>query len=299
MFRKFILVSLFVICATPFARPATKLDTAKIDTALGRAGSWTGGLCVVDFFRPDLGVTLEGVRLAPESIDSFATFVGTGDQAEMMGEVCALQGEVTTVVEKLRARGIEITGIHNHFIEESPRLMFIHFMASGQAGNLARAFRSALATTSTPLGSFPPPRQVTAAPAWAKTVGNALGFQADAQYSSDYGGLTVGVPHAGFASSPIHDYWYVNYMFFQEAPAGKIAATGDLAVTASELNPVLSALTAEGFQIFGVHNHMIEEHPRLFFVHFWKIGAPAELASGLKAALAHVNTRYQHDRALH
>lgn len=291
MLRRLILVSLFVICAAPFVRSATKLDTAKIDAALGRSGSWTGGLYVVDFFRPNLQVTLNGVRLAPEDVDSFATFVQTGDQAEMMGEVCALESEVTVVVEKLRAGGIEITGIHNHFLDESPRLMFIHFMARGQAADLARAVRAAVGVTSTPLGRFPAPRQVTAAPAWAKTVENALGFEADAQYSSDYGGLVVGIPHAGFAPSPMSDYWYVNLIFFQDAPGGRIAATGDIAVTASELNPVLSALTAKGFEIFGVHNHMIDEHPRLFFVHFWKIGAPAELAGDLKASLAHDHPR--------
>ncbi|TAM81040.1 MAG: DUF1259 domain-containing protein [Acidobacteria bacterium] len=291
MLRRVILVSLFVICAAPIARSAPKLDTAKIDAALGRKGSSTGGLYVVDFFRPNLTVTLEGVRLAPESVDSFVTFLQTGDQAEMMGEVCALQGEVTAAVGKLRAGGVEITGIHNHFLRESPRLMFIHFMARGRAADLARTFRAALAVTSTPLAAVPPVRQVTATPAWAGTVGNVLGFKEDAQYSSDYGGLTVGVPHAGFAPSPMLSYWFVNYMFFQEAPGGKIAATGDLATTSSELNPVLSVLTAQGFQIFGVHNHMIDENPRLFFVHFWKIGAPAELARGLKAALAVVHTQ--------
>lgn len=291
MLRRLILLVLFVICAAAFVCSATKLDTGKIDAVLGRSGSWTGGLYVVDFFRPNAAVTLDGVRLAPEDVDSFATFVQTGDQAEMMGEVCALPGEVTAVVERLRAEGIEVTGIHNHFLDESPRLMFIHFMARGQAADLARAFRAALDATSTPLGSVPAPRQVTTAPAWAKTVENALGFEADAQYSADYGGLVVGIPHAGFAPSPMSDYWYVNLIFFQDAPGARIAATGDIAVTESELNPVLSTLTAKGFKIFGVHNHMIDEHPRLFFVHFWKIAAPAELAAGLKAALAHDHTR--------
>ena len=89
----------------------------------------------------------------------------------------------------------------------------------------------------------------------------------------------------------MQDFWSSGALFFQEAPGGKIAATGDLAVTAGELNPVLSALTEHHFQIIGVHNHMIDEQPRLFFVHFWKVGAPADLASGLKAALAVVNTR--------
>lgn len=291
MSRRLILFLLIALCVAPSARSATKLDTAEIDAALGRSGSWTGGLYVVDFFRTDLKVTLDGVRLAPESVDSFATFQDMGDHTEMMGEVCARQGEVTAVVRELRAGDIEITGIHNHFLEESPHLMFIHFMAHGQAAELARTFRAALGETTTPLGNVRPPQQVTVSPSWAKAVENTLGFQADAQYSSDYGGLIVGIPHAGFVPSPAHDYWFVNYMFFQEAPGGKISATGDLAVTASELNPVLSYLTGHGYQIFGAHNHMIDEQPRLFFVHFWKIAAPTELAGELKAALALVQTR--------
>jgi Domain of Unknown Function (DUF1259) len=291
MVRRLILVSIIFICAAPFALSAAKLDTAKIDSALGRSGSWAGGLYIVDFFRPNLRVMLQGVRLAAESIDSFVTFTGTADHAEMMGEVCALQGEVTPAVVQLQAGGVQITGIHNHFLEESPRIMFIHFMAHGQASELARTFRAAMAATSTPLGSAPPPSQETPAPAWARTFKGVLGFQADAQYSSDYGGLAVGIPHAGFAPSPMHNFWFVNYLFLQTAPGGKLAATGDLSATSSELNPALSALTRQGFQIFAVHNHMIDEHPRLFFVHFWKIGAPAELAHGLKAALAEVHTR--------
>lgn len=291
MLRRVLVVCMVLIGAPSWTHSAAKLDTSSIDKALGRSGSWSGGVYVVDFFRPDVRITLDGVRLAPESIDSFVTFEPTGDQAEVMGEVCGLQGEITAVVQKLLAGGIQITGIHNHFLAESPHVMFIHFMAHGQPVELARAFRAALAATRTPLGNIRPPRQVTAAPHWAKVVENTLGFQADTQYSSDYGGLIVGIPHAGFAPSPTRDYWFVNYIFFQAVPGEKISATGDLAVTASEINPVLSVLTTHGFQIFGVHNHMIDEQPRLFFIHFWKIGAPADLAEGLKAALAGIKTR--------
>jgi hypothetical protein len=89
------------------------------------------------------------------------------------------------------------------------------------------------------------------------------------------------------------DFWYESLLYFQQAPSGKIAATGDVMVTARELNPVLSILLQHHFQIEGIHNHMIEEQPRLFFVHYWKIAAAEDLANGLKAALAAVHTRAQ------
>jgi hypothetical protein len=286
---RMMLASILLICAVPCAHAASKLDAAKIDAALGRSGSWAGGVYVVDFLRPNLRVMLQGVQLAAGQVDSFVTFAGTDDKAEMMGEVCALVGEVTTATEKLRAGRVEVTGIHNHFLGESPRLMFIHFMAHGQAAELARAFRVALSATTTPLGDVRPPKQVTPSPAWAKSVESALGRHTD--YSTDYGYLSAVLPRADFPNGPMQDFWCSSALFFQEAPGGKIAATGDLAVTARELNPVLSALTEHHYQIIGVHNHMIDEQPRLFFVHFWKVGAPADLASGLKAALAVVKTR--------
>jgi hypothetical protein len=287
MRRRLIAVSLLCICTGSAAHSASKLDTEKIDAALGRSGIWTNGAYLVDFFRPNVRVTLQGVQLAAGQVDSFATFVGTDDNADMMGEVCALPDEVTAATKNLRAGGVQVTGIHNHFLGESPRLMFIHFMAHGQAPELARAFRAALATTTTPLGNVPPPR-VSPAPDWAKTVQIALGHQGN--YSADYGWLDVELPHADFPAGPT-DFWYTTALFFQEAPEGKIAATGDLAVTAGELNRALSLLAEHQFQILGVHNHMIDEQPRLFFLHFWKIGAPAEVASGLKVALAVLHTR--------
>lgn len=98
------------------------------------------------------------------------------------------------------------------------------------------------------------------------------------------------MPSADFPAGPM-DFWYESLLYFQQCPSGKVAATGDVMVTARELNPVLSVLLEHRFQIEGVHNHMIEEQPRLFFVHYWKIATPQDLADGLRATLAAVHTR--------
>lgn len=286
--RKLVVASLlWCIAAGAAGDSSTKLDTAKIDSALGRSGVWTNGAYLVDFFRPNLVVAMDGVRLVPGHVDSKATFMGADDNAEMMGDVCALPGELNKAIKSLRSSGIQVTGIHNHFLGESPRLMFIHFVGHGPAPELARAFRVALAVTTTPLGDVHAPR-MSPPPDWAKTIQIALDRQGS--YSADYGFLSVKFPRADFPAGPT-DFWNASGLFFQAAPDGKIAATGDLAVTASELNPALSILTAHQFKILGVHNHMIDEHPRLFFIHFWRVGAPAELAGGLRAAVGALHTR--------
>ncbi|MGE5207901.1 MAG: DUF1259 domain-containing protein, partial [Alphaproteobacteria bacterium] len=131
MRERLVVFSLLAVCTAFSLQSAHGLETSKIDAKLGRSGVWIEGNYVVDFFRTDVPVTLQGVRLAAGQVDSFASFTGKDENAEMMGEVCALTSEVTAVVEKLRAGGIGITGIHNHFVGESPRLIFIHFMAHG------------------------------------------------------------------------------------------------------------------------------------------------------------------------
>jgi hypothetical protein len=240
----------------------------------------------VFFPRPELKLILQRVRLASSvHAVSFITFMGSEQSSEAMGEICALPSEVTPALTKLLEGGFAVTGVHNHFLGESPHLMFIHFTGHGPAAGMARSFRAALAVTTTPLDKIAPP-SVTAAPSWAKAVERVLGRQGT--YSDNT--LEVDVPSADFPAGPM-DFWYESLLYFQPAPSGKIAAAGDVMVTARELNPVLKILLEHRFEIQGVHNHMIAEQPRVFFVHYWKIATPRDVADGLKATLAAVHTR--------
>ncbi len=113
--------TLFVVlcsCALCFGGSESRFDTSQIDSVLERSGTWIEGLYVVLFPRPDLRVELQGVRLSTAHVVSFVTFMGSEDNSEMMGEVCALSSEMTPAIAKLRAGGFTITGAHNHFIGE-------------------------------------------------------------------------------------------------------------------------------------------------------------------------------------
>jgi hypothetical protein len=78
---------------------------------------------------------------------------------------------------------------------------------------------------------------------------------------------------------------------FQSTGAGNAAITGDFVLRAAEVNPVLRVLRERGIEVTAVHNHMLDEQPRLFFMHFWAVGDAVKLAEGLRAALDKVNVR--------
>jgi len=58
---------------------------------------------------------------------------------------------------------------------------------------------------------------------------------------------------------------------------------------AKEVDPVLKARRDNGIEVTALHNHMLNDQPRLFFMHFWANEDTRKLATGLKAALAQVN----------
>ncbi len=255
------LFTLMVQAQTVANQPAeSKLDTAKIDAVFGRTGSWDTGNYVVNFPRSDLRVTLHGIQLAPGHVHSYATFTGSDNDAVMMGDVCALVEEVTPAVQKLRSSGIEVTGIHDHFLGESPLLTYIHFHGHGKATELARAFLGAVRTTAAPMNAAP---SITTsdAPVWLAAVQNALGR--NLHYSAVNGLVSGKANRADMPSGPM-DYWFGSSMNFQDAGAGKILAIGDFAITADEVNPVLSAMTDNHFGIVALHNHTLNDQPRIF-----------------------------------
>ena len=286
------LIAISILCF-PIIVAAQGLDTAKIDQALGRSGQKFGDVYKVGFPRTDLHVVVHGVAIKPGlALGSWAAFSGTNGNAMVMGDLVLLQDEVNPVMKKLRAAGFEITAVHNHLFNETPRLMYMHYMGHGPAEQIASSLRAALAVSKTPLGKpVAAPAATSAPPAWVKTVEDSLGRK------GGFGGgvLSFGVPRAdavtmsGMTVAPSQGV--AESINFQEAGIGKVATTGDFVLTAEEVNPVISALQEHDIQLTALHSHMLTEQPRLFFMHFWAVGSPESVAEGIKAALSHVSTK--------
>jgi hypothetical protein len=79
---------------------------------------------------------------------------------------------------------------------------------------------------------------------------------------------------------------------FQPLGNGRAATTGDFVMIGSEVVPVMRALRAGGISITALHSHMIDEEPRLLFMHFWAEGDAAALARSLRGALDHMAVKH-------
>src|SRR6266513_209091 len=76
-----------------------------------------------------------------------------------------------------------------------------------------------------------------------------------------------------------------NAINFQPTGNGKAAITGDFLVTGNEVNPLIRALRAGDIEVTAIHSHMLDEEPRMFFIHFWANDDALKLAKGVRTAL--------------
>jgi hypothetical protein len=262
-------------------------DLKSIEKALGRKGAVQGDVLKVTFPRSDLKVNVGNVQIEPAlALTSWIAFTMTGDHTMMMGDLVLLDAEVAPVISKLVANGIEISALHNHIVGESPSIKYLHFSAKGDGTELANAMMSVLSVTATPLSALQSLQSVEHD--WSK-VESTLGWTGPRKGNV----LQVGIPR----SEPIVEggmnippYMGMSTAINFQAVGDKAATTGDFVLLASEVNPVIKALTESGIRVSAIHNHMLFESPRLFFLHFWGFDASDKLASGLRAALDKTNS---------
>jgi hypothetical protein len=270
-------------------RPAQDPRWAAVRQVFGQ-GEEDDGYLRINLPRTDLHVRIGGDALDPEfEFTSFIGFVphGTGNVLAM-GEIVLLQQEIPTVLAEARQQGIHVTALHNHLLNEEPRIMYAHVMAEGPADAVARRLRATFARTATPL--TPPPKEVPPRGAWT-SIDAVLGPHSEAHGSvAEYEfprnealrvhGVSVKSSGAIETGSEV---------VFQQLAGGRVASTGELYLLASEVEPVASALEANGLHVTALHNHMLDDGPAHFWVHWYTTGDGPTLARGIAAALEHVN----------
>lgn len=265
---------------------APVIDWARVDSAFGRTGTMQpGDVRRYGMPRGDLKVTAAGVSIRPSlALGSWTAMKAHAGGAVAAGDLVLTESELGPVVAKLQEGGVEQTAIHHHIIQESPRVLYVHIHGHGDPMKIATTIRLALALTGTPAPTPPPATQppveidtagVTAALGHAgRTNGGVWQVNVPRQETIRSSGMDV-PPSMGLATA-------IN---FQPTGNGKAAITGDFVLLGAEVNPVIKALGANGIAVTSLHSHMLDEEPRLFFMHFWANADAVTLARGLRAAL--------------
>ena len=274
---------------------ARDIDWKAVEQALGKSGEMQpGDVFKISMPRSDLRVTSQGVRIKPAlSLGSWIAFkASSGNEAVAMGDLVLTEDEYNRVIARLQEGGVGQTAVHKHLLEESPALWWTHIHAQGDPVRIAQTIRAAIALTKTPLGE---------SGGGGKEQARELGIDT-AQISRilGHGGKVSGgvyqvsVPRAEtIRASGIEvpsSMGTATALNFQPTGGGRAAINGDFVMTAGEVNDVIRTLKENGISVVALHNHMLDEEPRLFFMHFWANDDAVKLARGLRAALDKTNS---------
>ena len=281
-----------LLCALMIGAPAAAgagLDTAKIEQLTGAKGALdaTEGVFKVSVPRTDLTVTVAGVTMVPPmGLTSWAAFEAAGDRTMVMGDLVLQEDQVVPVMDAALANGLEVTALHNHFVSDSPRVMFMHIGGIGEQEALATAVGKVFATiqqTSGGKGRLPTATITTAGSTLdAALIDGILGVKGTMS-----GGVYKAVVgrQAKMHGHEVGAAMGVNTWFAFAGSDQQAVVDGDFAMYESELQPVLKALRKAHIAVVAIHNHMTMEEPRVLFLHFWGIGPARSLATGIKSAL--------------
>ncbi len=263
------------------------LDTAAIERLTGLKGELNAreGVFRVSAPRSDLAVRVGGVRMTPRlGLSSWAAFRRAGAAAMVMGDLVLLEGEVDPVMGAALDAGLEVTALHNHFLGESPRVMFLHVGGHGPlaelAGAVGKVFRALEQARGRELKRAEiDPARTALDPAPIETALGAKGELKDGVLR-----VTIGKP-ARMHGEELGAAMGVNTWAAFAGDERQAVVDGDFAMYEPELQIVLQGLRKVGISVVAIHHHMTGEEPRVVFLHYWATGPALELAAGLRAVL--------------
>ncbi len=294
IFRRYTIATLLAtvasVSALAFAQGEGKLDADKIGQAAATKATTTpDGVVRIAWARSDVPVKVDGMPLKPVAgLGSWAAFTKAPHGAMVMGDTVVFQDEVTPAMDAAFASGLEVSGLHNHFFFDEPKVYFMHIGGSGDPEKLAAgvksvwdAIKKVRSEHSTPADRFEG-QTPEAGSIDAQAIRGILGHEGQTQ--DGVVKVTIGREGEMHGVKVAGSMGLTTWAAF--SGSDQLAAVdGDFIMTAEEVQPVLRALRKSGIRIVALHNHMIGEKPAFYFTHFWGKGSAKELAQGVKAAL--------------
>ena len=271
----------------------TLADWQPVADALGRPGVLQAGTVFrVGFPRRDLTVTSYGVTIKPGfALGGYAVFARyRNGQTLVMGDLVVTEAELPAVTDALQRNGIEQTAVHKHLLAHDPDLWWTHLHAvTTDPVSVARGIRAALDHTTTPPAATPtPPPPVDLDTAALDAALGAKGTNDGGIWKYSFARREPVSMHHMLVPPQMGITTALN---FQPTGDGKAAINGDFVMTGDEVQHVIQALRAGGIAIVELHQHALDDQPRLFYMHFWANADATTLARTLHNAVTATNTR--------
>jgi hypothetical protein len=276
---------------------SSKLNIQKIEQITGMKGVEKNGEYKITVAQNDLSIIVDGFKIIPPmGLGSWAAFTPCGDTAMVMGDIIVTETDLAPVQQEVIRQGLTITAIHNHFVRNRPNVMYMHIDGKGTVDKLAGNVKAIFEKVKVVRGKDP-----KASP--ADSVINTLDIAlldsiigAKGEMNKGVYKYTIGRPDVALKEHgiPVSTFMGFNtWAAWQGAPE-KAAVCGDFTMLEDEVAPVIKALVENGIEVVAVHNHMVHEEPRIFFLHYWGVGKAELLAKGLRVALNETGNKMKH-----
>jgi len=278
---------------------------------LNSTPSIINGVCTATRSRTNLhpivlGRDADSFMFVPQAF-SFEN-MDRGGKALCLGETVLLQEEVNPFMSKLRKFDIIVTAVHNHWLFDKPRLMYMHFESIDDPITFAKKVREAMKVLDT--------RDITV----ESTKANVDVFDEEFNFAHDdinesqlcdkFNPILGGTMHSfedgvcmvmrsRLNIKPVvlgrrgRSFLLIPQMFNFESmtPDGRALCSGETVILQSEINPFISKLRQHGIIVTAIHNHWLFDKPRLMYMHWVSIDHPLAFARKTRDALSVLTTR--------
>jgi hypothetical protein len=268
--------------------PGSKLDIAKIEQITGMKGVEKNGEYKITVPQNDLKIVVDGFKIIPPmGLGSWAAFTPCGDSAMVMGDIILTETDLKPVQQEVISQGFAITAIHNHFVRNRPNVMYMHIDKSADITTLSNGVKAIFNKVTEVRGKDPKGEKadsVISALNIAK-LDSIIGYKGES--NKGVYKYTIGRPDVQLLEhgKPVSSFMGFNTWAAWQGTSERAAVAGDFTMLENEVAPVIKALVDNGIEVVAVHNHMVHEEPKVFFLHYWGVGNAAQLAKGLRAAL--------------
>jgi len=220
-------------------------------------------------------------------LGSWAAFTSCGDSAMVMGDIILTETDLKPVQAEVIRQGFAITAIHNHFVRNRPNVMYMHIDRTADISTLSTGVKAIFDKVKELRGADPKAAK-------GDSVINTLNFpQLDSiigykgELAKGVYKYTIGRPDVKLHEHgiPVSSFMGFNTWAAWQGTPEHAAVCGDFTMLENEVAPVIKNLVENGIEVVAVHNHMVHEEPKIFFLHYWGVGNAEQLAKGLKAAL--------------